>query len=92
MSKRAEDVSVAMDIKARSTERPSGRVAFDDRGNSVWEWQTATGVFKRDIDSGELARLENPNLSLADTWSGPSPRFEGQWIYDVAEPVKNKRG
>lgn len=44
----------------------SGRATWDERGNSVWEWQTAPGVFTRDISSQQLEALEAANLQIVD--------------------------
>lgn len=44
----------------------SGRVAWDERGNSIWEWQTAPGVFSREISSQQLEQLEASNLHIVD--------------------------
>lgn len=49
--------------------KQSGRVAFDGRGNSVWEWQTATGKFDRNVSTQRLKKLEAKDLSLMDTAS-----------------------
>lgn len=37
---------------------PSGRIAFDDRGNAVWEWRTDTGTFRSDIDTQQVKALQ----------------------------------
>jgi hypothetical protein len=55
-------------------DRKSGRAVFDE-GRTVWEWQTATGVFERHVSDEQLARLENANLQLME------PGFEGRAIY-----------
>jgi|SRR5450759_3525409 hypothetical protein len=47
--------------------KKSGRATIDERGNSVWEWQTDTGSFKRDIAPQELERLANTGLSVDKT-------------------------
>lgn len=47
-------------------EKKSGRVAFDARGNAVWEWSMSTGIFGRDVDSERLKKLEAPDLTIAD--------------------------
>jgi hypothetical protein len=45
----------------------SGRVSYDERGNSVWEWQLETGVYSRDISTQRLKKLDLDDLSIADT-------------------------
>ena len=54
---------------------PSGRIAFDDRGQAVWEWRTDTGTFKTDIDTRQVKALqeatdvtldEAPTLAISD--------------------------
>jgi hypothetical protein len=35
----------------------SGRAAWDERGNSIWEWQTAPGVFTREVDEAQMRTL-----------------------------------
>jgi hypothetical protein len=45
----------------------SGRPAFDRRGTTVWEWQTATGVYSRDASTTLVQRLQAPELSLEKT-------------------------
>lgn len=49
----------------------SGRVKFDSRGNPIWEWQTAPGVFETDVTTQRLKKLEAPELSLAATQPVP---------------------
>jgi hypothetical protein len=55
-------------------DRKSGRAVFDE-GRTVWEWQTATGVFERHVTEEQLARLENAGLQLVEQSS------EGRAIY-----------
>lgn len=57
------------DLKPR--EKTSGRVAFDARGNAVWEWKMKTGVFGRDVDTRKLRTLEDPGLEFADDPTAP---------------------
>ena len=47
--------------------RSSGRVAFDSRGNSVWEWQVQTGVYTRDVNTENVRKLDRDDLALEDT-------------------------
>jgi hypothetical protein len=51
----------------------SGRVGFDERGNSVWEWQLETGVYSRDVSTQKLKKLELGDLSIAETAINPRP-------------------
>lgn len=48
-------------------DKSSGRVAFDARGNPVWEWQTSTGIFGRDVSTQRLKKLEAKDLAIVDT-------------------------
>lgn len=67
------------------SERKSGRAVFDD-GRTVWEWQTATGVFERYVSEEQLARLEAAGLQLID----PSHQDTGKFIYG-AEQARQAR-
>jgi hypothetical protein len=51
----------------RPGDNRSGRIAYDERGNSVWEWQLETGVYSRDISTQRLKKLEFNDLSIAET-------------------------
>jgi hypothetical protein len=58
------------------SERKSGRAVFDE-GRTVWEWQTATGVFERHVTDEQLARLEAAGLRLVD----PTHQDTGRVMY-----------
>ena len=49
--------------KGQKSRAPSGRAAFDDRGNATWEWHGATGLREQDIDTQRL-RTIGADLSL----------------------------
>jgi len=66
MSVEAMDVIDASGL-FRVTGLRSGRAAWDDRGNSIWEWQTQPGVFTREASDHELKALEAAHLSLVET-------------------------
>lgn len=51
----------------KEDEKRSGRVSFDERGNSVWEWQLETGVYSKDVSTQRLKKLELDELSIAET-------------------------
>lgn len=55
-------------------DRKSGRAVFDE-GRTVWEWQTATGVFERHVSEEQMARLEHAGLQLVEQAT------EGRAIY-----------
>jgi len=54
----------------------SGRPAFDRRGTTVWEWQTATGTYSRDPSTTRVQRLQAPELSLEKTVIIKQPAIE----------------
>ena len=58
---------------APADEKRSGRVTYDSRGNSVWEWQLETGVYSRDINTQKLKKLDLGDLSIAETAVEPGP-------------------
>ena len=71
----------------------SGRVAYDDRGQPVWEWRVDTGVFSRDVDTKRLRQIqEEASAKLRDAPPPPPPRSVGFNPYDTAvakeQPVK----
>lgn len=57
-------------------ESPSGRPVFDRRGTTVWEWQTATGVYSRDASTTRVQSLQVPELSLEKTVTVKQPVIE----------------
>jgi hypothetical protein len=58
---------------SKKTDPKSGRVAYDERGQPVWEWCVTTGVFSRDVDTVQVKKLqEEASLELP-----PAPAAEG---------------
>ena len=53
--------------------KQSGRVAYDSKGNPVWEWEASTGVFARDVSTQRLKKLE-ATLSLEATQPVPKQK------------------
>ena len=62
----AQHTTDLIDAPDLHTATGSGRATWDDRGNSIWEWQTAPGVYSRDISAQQLRELEASNLHLLD--------------------------
>jgi hypothetical protein len=60
--------------------RKSGRAVCGDRGDAVWEWQVATGVFERDVTDEQLRLLEAPDLQIVE-FNTPATN-QGRWIHD----------
>jgi hypothetical protein len=56
----------------------SGRITYDERGNSVWEWKLETGVYSRDINTQRLKKLDLNDLSIAETAKNQRPPGLGQ--------------
>ena len=76
MTERKDDEGTTPDdLPADSTpeNKSSGRVAFDARGNPIWEWQLESGVYSRDVDTNKLRKLELNELSLVDTGAHKKP-------------------
>jgi hypothetical protein len=71
----------------------SGRVAYDERGQPVWEWRVDTGVFSRDVDTKQVRQLqEEASVELRDEAPPPAVGFDP---YSTAttqvEPKKPRR-
>lgn len=86
---------------AQGTDKKSGRVGFDSRGNPIWEWQIKTGVFGRDVDTKRMKKLEAKDLQIVDQEgkkeqkpgvSGPSvkPRPGGFDPYNSSDTTKGR--
>jgi hypothetical protein len=48
----------------------SGRATWDERGNSVWEWQVEPGVYSREADTQRVRALQLVNLELLESSAG----------------------
>jgi hypothetical protein len=59
--------------ESKESDKKSGRVAFDSKGNPVWEWQLETGVYSRDVNTQKLKKLDLGDLSIADSGIHPQP-------------------
>ncbi len=63
----------------------SGRAAFDDRGQSTWEWRVDTGTFSRQIDTQRLKQIqEQAGVTLKED---PPPPAGGINPYSAPTPL-----
>ena len=53
----------------------SGCASWDERGNSVWEWQTAPGIYSREVSSQQLQSLQAAELRLVDHAPGVTTTY-----------------
>ena len=78
---------------SKKPDSQSGRVAFDERGQPVWEWRVDSGEFRRDVDTKQVRKIqEDASAQLQD--APPPPRAVGFDPYsktNVAEPAKKPR-
>jgi hypothetical protein len=66
----------------------SGRATWDEKGNSIWEWQTSPGVYSRDISSQQMQALQSSELSLLD---GTTHTEElGLWSRNATSPLSQR--
>jgi hypothetical protein len=65
-------------VSASGDRAPGGKVKHDSRGNAVWDWGVATGVFARIKSAELLSMLENPTLAL----EGECAVAAGDWAGD----------
>lgn len=68
-----EDTKTPPGKRSPGNPKQSGRVAYDTKGNPVWEWETSTGVFGRNVSTQRLKKLE-AGLSLEETQPVPKPK------------------
>ena len=78
---------------SRKPDPESGRVAYDDRGQPVWEWRVDTGVFSRDVDARRMRQIQDDaSVKLRDE---PAPCAVGFDPYSTAtaqaQPKKARR-
>jgi hypothetical protein len=76
---------------AKDPDPKSGRVAFDERGRSTWEWRVDTGTFSRDVDTQRLKQLqEEAGVTLKDE-SAPTPGVDPYSVTTPVAPQKTPR-
>lgn len=70
MSTQENNTYDSIEAPAFISDSSSGRAAWDERGNSIWEWQTAPGVYSRDISSQQLQALQAAELAILEAPQG----------------------
>lgn len=59
--------------------RSSGRMAFDDAGRGVWEWQVQTGIFQKVITEEQLSKISATTLALHDVMKADGTTHDMSW-------------
>lgn len=65
-SHRREERADVVEAPDLFTATGTGRATVDERGNSVWEWQTAPGIYSREISAEQFQALQAPHLTLVE--------------------------
>lgn len=85
-----DSMAKALDEEAAATgaSEKSGRAVFTEDGRTVWEWQTATGVFSQLSTAEQFARLDAAKLELVETPQEARQRWTGQVAHNNAQRSK----
>jgi hypothetical protein len=65
------------EVSPGSSRAGGGKVIHDSRGNAVWQWAVATGVFAAIKSTELLNMLDNPTLALEGQIAG-----DNEWAGD----------
>jgi hypothetical protein len=70
---------------SKKSNAQSGRIAYDESGQPVWEWRVDTGVFTRDVDTRQMRKIkEEVDVSLEGVPPERARRFVGFDPYSTA--------
>jgi hypothetical protein len=76
---------------AKGSGPKSGRVAFDERGRSTWEWRVDTGTFSREIDTQRLRQLQEEAAVTLEEEPAPPPGVDPYSVTTPVAPQKTPR-
>jgi hypothetical protein len=73
---------------SKNPDPKSGRVSFDDRGKSKWEWRKDNGTFSSEIDTKQMRQIqEEVQVTLKEEPEAPV----GFDPYSTAAPAEPKK-
>jgi hypothetical protein len=78
-----------IDAPTTTRDSRSGRATWDSRGNSVWEWQTAPGIYSRNADTQRVKALQVADLELLET---KTPEGERAFSVSPAKDYPSRAG
>jgi hypothetical protein len=76
---------------SKEPDTKSGRVAFDERGSSTWEWRVDTGTFSRDIDTQRLRQLQEETAVTLKSETASAPGVDPYSVTTPLAPEKARR-
>jgi hypothetical protein len=72
---------------------PSGRIAFDARGNAIWQWRTEGGDFKSDVDTRTVRAIQDATGVKLGEAPTPSPSHTATHDpYSTADTPRSQKG
>jgi hypothetical protein len=73
---------------SKNPDSKSGRVSFDERGKSKWEWRVDNGTFSSDIDTKQMRQIQDDvKVTLKDEPAAAT----GFDPYSTAAPAEPKK-
>jgi hypothetical protein len=78
---------------SKKPDSKSGRVTFDERGQSVWEWRVDTDQYSSDVDTKTVRQIqEEVNVTLAEDAPVTAPKSFDPYstVGGPSQPLKKK--
>ena len=71
---------------------PSGRIAFDARGNAIWQWRTEAGDYKSDVDTCTVRAIqEATGVHLGEVAIPPPSHTVNHDPYSTADAPRTQK-